>query len=72
MILQQRLKGLRQQRKVTQQDVATAIGITPRNVQNFEYGTTSPSLQNAARLADFFNVSLDYLVGRSNNPARLP
>ncbi len=60
------------QRNVTQKTVADAIGVAPRNVQNFEYGTTRPNLENAARLADFFNTSIDYLVGRSNNPARLP
>lgn len=71
MGLNQRLKGLRLEKKVTQKTIADAIGVAPRNIQNFEYGTARPKLDNVIRLADFFNVSLDYLVGRSDNPQRL-
>ena len=72
MILNQRLKILRLENNVTQQSVANALGVTVGNVQKFEYGTARPKLENVIKLADFFNVSLDYLVGRSDNPARLP
>lgn len=71
MILHQRLKSLRLEKKITQQNIANAIGVTTRNIQNFEYGTARPKLENVIKLADFFNVSLDYLVGRSDNPTRL-
>ena len=40
-------------------------------VQKFEYGTARPKLDNVIKLADFFNVPIDYLVGRSDEP-RLP
>ena len=72
MILNQRLKILRLENNVTQQSVANALGVTVGNVQKFEYGTARPRLENVIKLADFFNVSLDYLAGRSDNPARLP
>jgi len=71
MAVNQRLRELRLEKKVTQQSVANAIGITVGNVQKIEYGTTQPKLGNVIKLADFFNVSIDYLVGRSDNPARL-
>ena len=63
MILNQRLKTLRLEHNVTQQSVANALGVTVGNVQKFEYGTAKPKLENVIKLADFFNVSLDYLVG---------
>lgn len=68
MVLNQRLKGLRVANKVTQQSIADALGVTVGNVQKFEYGTARPKLENVIKLADFFNVSLDYLVGRTDNP----
>lgn len=72
MILNERLKELRTAKKFTQQKVADVLGVTVGNVQKFEYGTARPKLENVIKLADTFNVSIDYLVGRSNTPTRLP
>lgn len=72
MLFPSRLKDLRIQRGVTQKAIAEGIGVAPVSLQRFEYGTVKPKLDTVARLADFFNVSVDYLIGRSNNPARLP
>ena len=66
--LNQRLKSLRLESKTTQQSVADALGVTVGNVQKFEYGTARPKLDNIVKLADFFNVSVDYLLGRTDNP----
>ncbi len=71
MILNKRLKELRLRDGITQKAVADKIGVTSVSLQRFEYGTARPKLENIIALADFFNVSLDYLVGRSDNPARL-
>lgn len=68
MILNQRLRSLRLENNVTQQSVANALGVTVGNVQKFEYGTARPKLENVIKLADFFNVSTDYLLGRTDNP----
>ncbi len=68
MKLNERLKELRTGKKVTQRKVAEVLGVAPRNVQNFEYGTARPKLDNVIKIADFFNVSIDYLVGRTDNP----
>lgn len=72
MILNERLKKLRAEKNVTQQKVADVLGVTVGNVQKFEYGTARPKLDNVIKIADFFDVSIDYLVGRSNNPTWLP
>ena len=71
MILNERLKKLRAEKNVTQQKVADVLGVTVGNVQKFEYGTARPKLDNVIKIADFFDVSLDYLVGRTDNPAVL-
>lgn len=62
------LKTLRKQYKVTQKQVAEKINITERNYQAYEANTQKPTYDNLIALADFFNVSLDFLVGRTNNP----
>lgn len=60
----ERLKELRQEKGVTQKQVAQAIGITERNYQRFEYGTNKPSYDALLALADFFKISLDDLTCR--------
>lgn len=68
MMIPERLKSLRIQKGVTQKTIAEGIGVAPASLQRFEYGTVKPKLDTVARLADFFNVSIDYLVGRTDNP----
>lgn len=67
----ERIKELRLEKKVTQKEIAEGIGVSSVSVQRFEYGSVRPSLDTLIALADFFDVSLDYLVGRSDNPRRL-
>ena len=64
------LKSLRKDKKVTQKEVAKAIGATERNYQHYEANTKRPGFDNLIALADYFDVSLDYLVGRSDDPKR--
>ena len=66
----ERLKILRMEQKPTQRAIAKAIGITEVSYQRYEYGTVRPSLDVLIALADYFDVSLDYLVGRSDDPTR--
>lgn len=68
MVLNERLKELRIQNGVTQKAIADGIGVTPVSVQRFEYGTAKPKLDTVVRIADFFKVSIDYLLGRSDKP----
>ena len=59
-----RLKELREERNLTQNDVATAINTTRTNIGRWEKGINEPSANFIMQLADFFEVSVDYLIGR--------
>ena len=69
MQLNERLKDLRLKRGFTQKAIATGIGVDEVSVQRFEYGTSRPKLENVIKLADFFDVSTDYLLGRTDQTA---
>ena len=61
---------LRMEKNLTQKQVAEGIEIAEQAYQRYEYGRTIPSAIVLIALADYFDVSLDYLVGRSDDPAR--
>lgn len=67
MTFSQRLLLLRQESGMTQQQVADAIQTTLRQYQRFEKGEQKPGFDNLLRLADCFQVSLDFLAGRSQS-----
>ena len=69
MLLSERLKELRKKRSLTQVQVASATEMAERAYQRLEAGH-KPSHDNLIALADYFDVSLDYLVGRSDEPER--
>ena len=64
----EKLKTLKAQKKVRQKDIAEAIGVSLRAYQYYETDTREPTMSNLIALADYFDVSLDYLVGRTDNP----
>lgn len=64
----EKLKTLKAQKKVRQKDVAAAIGVSLLAYQYYETDTKEPTMSNLIALADYFDVSLDYLVDRSDNP----
>lgn len=68
VVLNERLRGLRLQKGVTQKSIADNIGVDEVSLQRYEYGTVRPKLEKLVKLADFFNVSTDYLLGRTDNP----
>ena len=59
-----RLKTLRQEKKITQKQLATDTGLSERGIQNYELGDRKPTYEACIALADFFDVPLDFLVGR--------
>ena len=61
--MKERLKELRREMKVTQADVAKAIGITVSAYSNYEQGIREPSIELLKALCRYFNVSSDYLIG---------
>lgn len=66
-ILSDRLKECRKSKGYTQIEVATLCDITEKTYQNYELMTREPKLEILIRIADLYEVSLDYLVGRKNN-----
>ena len=66
MIFNERLKHLRRERRWTQTQVAEKLSITLRNYQRFEADGNTPNYVNLIKIADIFNVSLDYLTGRTD------
>lgn len=63
-----RIRDLREDRDLRQTDVANATGIDQKTLSNYETGKTNPDMISLIKLADFFGVSIDYLVGRSSLP----
>ena len=57
---------LREEKKLTQEELAKIVGLTLRAYQLYEYGEGYPTFKRLIIIADFFDVSLDYLVGRSD------
>lgn len=67
-----KLKELRLQNALLQKDVAKALGVSNQCYQRYESGERSPDPNMLIALADFFNVSVDYLLGRENEKAVAP
>lgn len=65
-----RLRELREKRGLRQSEVAAMMGVVTRQYQRYEVGEQEPKLAGWIFLADFYNVSMDYLIGRSDDPAR--
>lgn len=61
----QRLKKLRQQRKLTQEDLGKLINVTKVSISGYENGNRTPDMETLQKIADVLEVSLDYLLGRS-------
>ena len=70
MLLPDALKRFRKEYKVTQKRAAEISGVAERVFQSYEYGKVVPTISVLIRLADFYDVSLDYLVGRSEEAQR--
>ena len=65
-----RLAELRIANKVSSQILAENIGVSRPAISRFEHGVNFPHVNTLVALADYFDVSLDYLVGRSDDPPR--
>lgn len=67
-LFKDRLKALRTARRFTQKEMGEYPGISTRVYQYYEGGERYPDFEGLLALADYFQVSLDYLVGRSEEP----
>lgn len=70
MTLSESLKRARQTLKITQKRAAEIAGVAERVYQSYEYGKVVPTVSVLIALADYFDISLDYLCGRSDDPSR--
>ncbi len=65
-----RLKYLREKKNITQQRLAIDLNINQNTVSRYESGKRQADYQTLIKIADYFDVSLDYLLERTSNPAR--
>ena len=63
-----RLKNEREKRNWSQKYVADKVGITNAVLSNYERDIRDPDTETLRKLSDLFEVSVDYLLGRTNNP----
>lgn len=68
--MQNRIKDLREDHDLTQQKVADAIHITQRKYSYLETGTQPLTDEILVKLADFYDVSIDYILMQTRNPKR--
>lgn len=68
MVLSKALKRFRKEFNLTQKDVSENAHISIRNYQDYEYGKVIPTATALISIAEYYDVSLDYLVGRTDNP----
>lgn len=64
-----RLRELRQKKQLSQIRLAIDLCIPQNSISRFENGVRKPDYDTLIQIADYFNVSIDYLVGRSDNPS---
>lgn len=61
-----RLRQLRERRRISRRVLSELCGLSKNMIARYERAERVPSLDDAAELADFFEVSIDYLYGREN------
>lgn len=71
MAFAERLKELRKEGHLTQVELAKRLGIGQSSYADWERGKKNPTQENLIKIAQFFNVPLDYLVGNSNKEDEL-
>ena len=69
-LFSERLLALRKEHKLSQTQLADQLNVSFHQVSKMEKGQRAASIEVLCSLADYFDVSLDYLVGRSDDPAR--
>ena len=67
MEFKQRIKKLRKERKFTQQHLANLLNMDKSSISKYETGVALPEPPIIEKLSDIFNVSVDYLLGRTDN-----
>jgi Predicted transcriptional regulators len=66
MAFYNRIKELRIEKKITQEDLAKILSFGRTAISNYESGRSEPSYNTVSKLAEFFDVSIDYLLGKTD------
>lgn len=64
----ERFKQCKRSKGLTYPQIADFLGVTPRNIKGYAAGTSKPDYFKLIAIADLFEVSLDYLTGRTDSP----
>lgn len=64
----ERIKELRKKKNITIAEAAKALGVAPRTYSSYEAEEREPNIETINRIADYYNVSVDYLFGREPQP----
>jgi transcriptional regulator with XRE-family HTH domain len=72
MFMQLRIRDLREDRDLTQADMAAFLGCRQQTYSRYENEQAQPSLETLARLAAYFGTSVDYLLGITDEPRPYP
>ena len=65
---EERIKMLREKNNLSQEELGKIIGVKRFSIYSYEKGKSCPEMKGLIALADHFNVSIDYLVGRTDKP----
>ncbi len=63
-----RLKEIRRAKGISQLKLAMDLNMNQNTVSRYETGEREPGINELIKIADYFNVSVDYLIGRTDNP----
>lgn len=62
------LRGIREDRDIKQKDIAKVLNVSQNTYSQYETGVISLTAEVLVKLADYYNVSIDYLLDRTNDP----
>lgn len=68
----QRLKEIREDKDLYQKDIATILNIPQQNYSRYELGIVSMPIEKYAKLAEYYDTSIDYLIGLTNERKAYP
>ena len=62
------LRNLRLSKNISQQQLADVIGVTQQSINKYENHSTEPDIDTLVKLADYFETSVDFLIGHTSHP----
>ena len=67
-VMRMRLRELRRLKKITQAKLAMVLNMNQNTISRYETGEHEPGISELILIADYFDVSIDYLLERTDNP----